>query len=136
MVGAELQLEAVGSAPERRRHDPRVVDEDVDAVVVRQHLLGERAHGGQGGKVEVTRLHRRAGSAQLGGRGLRFGARAVPEHDRGAGRRERSCRFEADAAGRAGDHRDPAGEVDAVDDFGGGGGLIERHVVSLDRISG
>ena len=55
VVGAELQLEALGRAAPRRGHHARVVDEQVDAL---GHALGERAHGVEAGQVELLHAQR------------------------------------------------------------------------------
>ena len=53
VVGAELQLEAVGGTLERRDHDAGVVDEQVELAVPR---AGELAHGGEAREVELANL--------------------------------------------------------------------------------
>jgi hypothetical protein len=65
VIGGELRLEAATIAFERGRHDPRVVDEDVQWAPGREELPGEGIDGR--GIDEVERLEldaRRAGEVR------------------------------------------------------------------------
>ena len=64
VVGADLQLEAVGGLAPRRGHHAGVVDQQVEAG--RRERLGEGAHRGQVGKVELRHVRRRAGGRRRG----------------------------------------------------------------------
>src|SRR3569833_4521488 len=59
-VGAELRLEPVGGASQRRRRDARVVDQQIDRAVP---AGGERTYGVQVGEVKFAYL----GHAWCGG---------------------------------------------------------------------
>ena len=108
VVGAELQLEAVGGAAQRRHHHAGVVDQQVDLAVP---AGGELADRGEAGEVERADLglagHRRGG-------GLALVGRAHGEHDVGAGARERRRCGAADAAVGAGHDHVAAGHVREV----------------------
>src|SRR5829696_414003 len=60
VVGAELKLEAVGGPAPRRRHHPRVVDQQVEPVVPAAVALGEGANRVEAGQVELLQLQSRA----------------------------------------------------------------------------
>jgi hypothetical protein len=108
VVGAELQLEAVGGMRERRDHHARVVDEQVEIALP---AGGELADRGEVGEVEPADLGR-AGHRR-GGR-LALGDVADGEDDASAGGGERARRGAADAAVAAGDDHAAAGHVGNV----------------------
>src|SRR5919199_539280 len=56
VVGAEVELEAVGRAAARRSHDAGVVDQEVEPVVLQLEALGEQAHRGEVREVELLEL--------------------------------------------------------------------------------
>src|SRR5699024_3713101 len=105
VVGAELELEPVGRAPQRRDHQPGVVDQQVDGAV---DATGEEAHGGEVGEVEAAHL----GLAGHGGGGV--GPLAHIAHGQDDARAvlgEGSGGDAADAAVGTGDDRSASGEV-------------------------
>jgi hypothetical protein len=56
VVDAKLHLEAVAGRPLGHRHQPGVVDEQVDGGVGRQHAVGRAAHRRQVGKIQLDDL--------------------------------------------------------------------------------
>ena len=118
VVGAELQLESVARAPERRNEHAGIVDEHTD---VAPPVLRERAHRGEIGEVEVSHF----GGTLDRGRGIRPSALVSHgEYDVGAVEGERADGFESDAAVASGDDDGRAGQVghslDGPDGIGGG----------------
>ena len=61
VVGAELELEAVGGVLERRVHDAGIVDQQMEPFVCRQERLGELTHLSQRRQVEMADLESRPG---------------------------------------------------------------------------
>jgi hypothetical protein len=114
MVGAELQLEAVGRAlPLRRRHHPGVGDQDVDRPVLLQQGPPQCGHGRQRREIQGPQRHvgtgHRAPDPVHGGLALdRVADRQ--DHFR-TGRRDPPGEAEAHPVAGAGDHRPPAGQV-------------------------
>ena len=108
VVGAELELEAVGRAGQRRHHDAGVVDEQVDFAVPGR---GELAHRCQAGEIELAHLglagHRRSGRTALV-------ESAHGEHDARAGAGQCPRRGGSDAAVGAGHDHAAAGHVVGV----------------------
>ncbi len=111
-VGAELEFEAVGclQAP-GRGHDACVVDEDVEWAMLGEFLLGEVAHGTQGGEVENGQLGLGAGRVGVQAGESVFAALPVAagEHDLGTLAGQLQCGVVADATIRAGDDDSLAG---------------------------
>jgi hypothetical protein len=109
VVGAELQLEAVRGARQRRRHDAGVVDQQAELA---PPVGGEGADRLETGQVEPADLgrpgHRRGGRLAL------VGVAHGQDHAR-AGRRQRLGRRAADAAVGAGHDHAAAGQVRDVD---------------------
>ena len=110
VVGAELQLEAVGRAYERRRHDSRVVDHDGQAVVARCEPRREVAHAGERRQIDETAFER-SGRHALTNRRFgccsSFGGTDRQRH-RSPGGGKGASRLEPEAGGCAGDQRDGA----------------------------
>jgi hypothetical protein len=96
VVGAHMRLESIDSPGERQTHHARVVHQDVNGF----HRVGEFAHTGEIGQVEVSDLDV---AAHLGSRllGLPDGA-ARDDHAVTGGGQRRGGRF-ADAAVASGD---------------------------------
>jgi hypothetical protein len=91
VVGAELQLEAVGGLAVRRGHDAGIVDQQVEALV--RATSRERSHGIERAEVErldVERRGRRALADRSRG-ALALGRVAAGEHDVRAGASERAA---------------------------------------------
>ena len=117
VVRAELQLETIDRAVERRRHHAGVVDEEVDSIVVFADPRREFPDACQRRQVERSEPTSAPGTLvrSVGGRGVGLraarGCRAPPW------RPPCQCprRLQADPAGRAGDHRHSSGQVDALD---------------------
>ena len=63
VVDAELHLEAIGSLPLRQRHQPRVVDQDVDPIVLGEDLLC-------GGRDRLLRAEVQIDQLEIGARSL------------------------------------------------------------------
>jgi hypothetical protein len=97
VVGADVALEAVRRRAVRHRHDPGVVDEDVDRAV---QFRGEGAHRRQVGEVELPDLRVAVDRA---GHGLGLVAVAARHDDGGAGTGEDARGLGTEPAGGAGD---------------------------------
>jgi hypothetical protein len=123
VVGAELRLEAVDGLGLRHRHDPGVVDEDVEVAAP---AGGERAHRVQRGEVERTHLPV-AGEGR--GDALALGGVAHRQDDVRAGPRQLARGDGAEAARRARHDHGGAGEVGQVGGGPGGG----RHAGQCSR---
>ena len=93
MVGAELHLEALGGAFERRVHHARVVDQQVQTGVRHREPVGEAAHAGERREVEQAdpRATRRAPASRI----------VSPRPRRGAPRRAPASTTFAPAAASA-----------------------------------
>ena len=124
VVGAELQLEAVLGATERRVHHARVVDQDIDLAEV----VCERADGREIGEVEPADLGL---ACNLACSPLALAGVAHGEHDTGAVRRERLGGGEPDPAAGAGDHDPAALEGREI----GGGPLHVLHRSAVGRVN-
>ena len=131
VVRAELELEPVGGALERRCHDTRVVDQQVQPVMTVEELLRGPPHRRQRGQIELEHLDRwaRRSAANVLGCVLTLGDVAHAEHNPGARGRERSRRLGAEAGPAAGDKRQLPRQIDPGDDLVGGRGASEhgRH---------
>src|SRR5690606_18739849 len=105
MVGAELELEAVGRATQRRDHQPGVVDQQVDGAV---DAAGEEPHRGEVGEVEASHLD--LSGHRVGG--VRSLAHIAHGQDHaGAVLGEDTGGDAADAAVGTGDDRGASGEI-------------------------
>jgi len=109
VVGAELQLEAIPCLPPRRRHHARVVDQQIQALVVAPgaKARGEGRHRRQVGEVQCGRLEARTRRPLLD-RALRLrglGAVAACEHDARAVARKLPRGSQPEAAVGPGDDR-------------------------------
>ena len=115
VVDAELLLEAVGRGTERGAHDPGVVYEHVEAVVVGQESPGKVPHGGQRAQVQLPELQVGRGVPIPDATGRFLVLRRVPRsHDhRRTGGGERTRRLLAQPTGCTGDHHPTTGQVDA-----------------------
>jgi hypothetical protein len=105
VVGAELQLKAIGGAAQRRNHDPGVVDQQVDLTIPAR---GKRPDRGEAGEVEFAYLGL-AGDA----RGRRVTLLEVAHgqrHLRARRRQDPRCR-PADTAVRAGNDHAPVRNI-------------------------
>ena len=102
VVGGELELPAFRGAEFGGRHHAGVVDEDVERAVPVRDEVGDRLLVGQ---VQPC---------------------ADRDGDFGAGGGEDPGGLQSEAGAAAGDDRASAGQVDAVDHLGGGGGWAER----------
>ena len=58
MVGAELKLEALRGSGERWQHDPRVVDQAIDAGALLEDLMCGGSNGIEVCKVEMDHIGR------------------------------------------------------------------------------
>ena len=130
VVGAELDLVAVGGQARRERHDAGVVDEEVEAGPRGggQDGVGGAFDGGEGGEVEFEEGNSLAGGGvgfdDVGHRRIEFGARARGEVDGGGvvfGELEDGLFTQADVAAR---HED-----DFAREVGDVAGWVERDGV-------
>ncbi len=131
MICADLQFEAVLGPAEGGEHDAGVVHQDMDRRRDVADRCRRRAHTVQRREVELNR--RDPGAAHLGrdppGR-LRQGLLVAGGQDDVSARGgERPGRLAAQPGRRAGDHTDPAGQVDSLDDLQGAAleGMGPRH---------
>ena len=116
MVGAELQLEAVGGVLLRRVHHAGVVDEQVDPRVGGRKFGRRGAHRCQRAQIQFVHRHLRA-RGQLpnaGRRSVALGGVADRHHHSGATGGEHTGRVVAEAGVRAGDDRHSAALVGNV----------------------
>ena len=98
VVGAELHVEALLRLPLGAEHDPGVVDEDVELVLVDEQLARALAHRLEGGEVEGEGVHVAAGFlVDEGGRGLGLLGVAAEEDYAGAAPADLQGRLVADA---------------------------------------
>ncbi len=114
VVRAELGLEAVGGQlPGRQHHDPGVVDEHVDTVVLARQGLRERPDRGEVREVQPEHAHVRVGCVRPDLSQCLLAATGVPARhdDSGAAGGERPAGGQAEPAVRAGDDDDPVREV-------------------------
>ena len=114
MVGAELELEAVGRLHRRARHDPRVVDHDVQRRMAREEAIGEGANLLRRAELQLCHLDLRVAGRLADARGNGFTLRQVAggeDHVR-APIGEHPRRLLADPARAAGDQRHLAPQVD------------------------
>jgi hypothetical protein len=106
VVHREGVLVAILREPEVRMPDARVVHEDVQTLVAREHRGGERAHVGQRREVRTEDDDVGGEGCHRGARGLELGGVAADDAHREATTRESEGRREADASARAGDEGD------------------------------
>jgi pimeloyl-ACP methyl ester carboxylesterase len=99
VVGAELQLKAVGGPRQRRDHHAGVVDQQIDLALP---ALSERPHGGQVTEIQGTELN---GSGHASGRAGALLGVAAGEDDARPVLGESRCGGAADAAVGPGDDR-------------------------------
>ena len=129
VVGRELRLPARPDARLRAGHDRRVVDQDVDAAPGVEEALGEGVDAVEVAEVELVDLDALDAGEHL----ARVLGPAGRDDDVRAGAGERARGLQAEARVAAGDDREPAGEVDAGEDLGGGAAVAEARV---DRMLG
>jgi hypothetical protein len=128
VVGGELLLVAADPPLKLRKyHDPGIVDQNVQRA---SPVVGERGH-----RFQVRHVHPGDVDGIVAGLDAQVGCDlpscvGTPdrEGDLGAGGRQCAGGLHPDAGGSAGDDGAPAGEVDAVDHFGGGRVAVERAV--------
>ena len=114
VVGGELRLPARPHPRLRAGHDRRVVDEDVDAAPVVEHLPGERPHAVERAEVELADpraldpLEHLGGVLRPPGRDDHLRARAA----------QRAHGLQPEARVAAGDDREATAEVDALEHLG------------------
>lgn len=99
MIGAELRLELAHHAAQRRRHDPGIVDDDIQPPAAGNEPVGEFPHTIEISQVHVADLDRRiAGVGAQFCRDLLAGlARTHRHHDMRLGAGERADRFNTDS---------------------------------------
>ena len=110
VVDGELRLEAALVPGQRGRHDPSVVDEEVQRAPGGQVSIGEGIDRRRVDQVHRGDLH--VAEVLLGGAGA--SDVACRDHDLGTGSAQDADRLPADAGVAAGDDRDRAGQVDAA----------------------
>ena len=105
IVDGEAQLEAVGAefAPRAAHADPGVVDEDVEAVAIAPHRLGERADPGERGEIGGEKARLAALGRDSPGHGLAARPVAAVDDDAPALRGHALGDQAPDAVGRTGD---------------------------------
>src|SRR5205085_12398385 len=110
VVGADLELESVGGLAPGRRHHPRVVDQEIEAVVGGAKALGERPHRIQAAEIELLQLHAALGRDRLdlAPGGLAFLHVPAGDHHPGALAGQLAGRDQAHSAVGAGDDRGAA----------------------------
>ena len=136
MVGRELRLPPRPDPGLGARHDPGVVDQQINAPTRRQEPIGERGDTVEIAQIELVDLHTLHTRQRLGSRG---GA-ASRHHDTGAGADQGTRRLQPDARVAAGHHRQPASHIDAFEHLGGrrrgtepgtDGALRGRHAATV-----
>ena len=105
VVRAQLALEAVRGPTLGDHHDPGVVDQAGQRSVP---PLGERAHRGEVGQVELADLGRAGQVVQVGGGAFALRGVTHRHHDVRAGPGQRPCGLEAETGVGAGDHEGSA----------------------------
>jgi hypothetical protein len=120
VVGAELELEALGGHPPfRQAHHPGVVDQHIQSVVAGQDVVGQPVNGVQVGQIEGHHLdprHGGGGQDALMRGPAALGVAAGQQHG-GALGGQLEGGVVADAGVGAGDEHGPSG---LVGDVGGG----------------
>ena len=132
MVGAELRLEPVRRLAERRRHDARIANDEIERLAVGDERVGASPDARERRQVELDQLKAaavRSVGAHRRGRLARLCKIARGADHLSAMRYERARRLDAEAGRHARHQHTLAGQAYALEHLVGGGFRAEgfRH---------